>query len=60
MDLTFFIKEGDRYIRQEEKHIQYIHTAKDILVIAQQAGFTMLEADQEDAKQRLNFILRRN
>jgi len=60
MDLTFFIKEGDRYIRQEEKHIQYIHTAKDLLVIAQQAGFIVLEADQEDAKQRLNFILRRN
>ena len=59
MDLSFFIKKGEYYVKQEEKHTQYIHSVENVLKIASNVGFEILEADQEADKQRLYFIFRR-
>ena len=59
MDLSFFIKQGELYSKSEETHIQYIHTVNNIISIAKDNGFEVLENDEDGTIERLNFIFRR-
>ena len=61
MDLSFFIKQKDVYVKKEEKHVQYIHLQQDILLKAQENGFEVLEVQpsQEENPNRINFIMRK-
>ena len=62
MELTFFIKDGEKYIRKDENHLQYIHEIKDIESALIGAGFEIIEVcgqlgeELTAVSQRINFI----
>ena len=62
MDLTFFERRSDgKYMRYDERHIQYIYEDEEILSALNEAGF---EAKSEghlgkDKRERINFICTR-
>lgn len=41
MELTFFKRKGDVYIRQEETHVQYVHKTEDVEKLLSECGFTV-------------------
>jgi len=59
MDLSFFIKKGEYYQKEEERHVQYIHTPQEIISVAEQVGFETILYDKEEKIERINFIFRR-
>ena len=62
MELTFFIKDGDKYVRKDESHIQYVHELDDVKNALLDAGFEVVEIcghlgeDLKSDSQRINFI----
>ncbi len=65
MDLVFFLKDGEKYIKKEETHRQYIHDNRLIATLLEEAGFEILENNQHlgeninEFSQRIEFIARR-
>jgi len=63
MDLSFFIKEGETYIKKEEHHEQYIHTRESVEQALSAAGFTIKEEsgrlgeNLSDNSERIIFIV---
>lgn len=62
MELTFFVKKDDVYLREDETHVQYIHEKDYVLNLLNEIGFDVVEVSghlgeelQEDS-QRINFI----
>lgn len=43
MDLTFFVRRGDRYIRFDETHYQRAHKLEDVINTLREIGFTNIE-----------------
>ena len=62
MELTFFIKDGDKYVRKDESHLQYIHELVDLKNALLEVGFDVLETSGHLGEeltfdsQRINFI----
>ena len=62
MELTFFIKDGDKYVRKDESHFQYIHELEDIKDALTSVGFEIVETcghlgeNLKAESQRINFI----
>ena len=62
MDLTFFSKTGEKYVRKDEKHVQFIHTYDDVSDALKKVGFEVAEVEGhlgkeiDDKTERLNFI----
>ena len=62
MELTFFVKQGENYVRKDESHIQYIHKTEDIKALLLECGFDLVEISGHlgeplnDKSQRINFI----
>lgn len=62
MELTFFVKDGDVYLRQDETHVQYIYSTEEVIEILKEVGFEVVEVSGhlgEELKkdsQRNNFI----
>ncbi len=44
MDVTLFIKEGDRYRRSDERHVQRAWDVGEVSTVLEQAGFTNIAA----------------
>ena len=62
MDLTFFERQNDgKYIRFDERHIQYIYEEDEILSALKEAGFTAKAEGHlgKDKRERINFICTR-
>lgn len=62
MELTFFVRESDVYKRQDETHVQYIHSQEFIISTLKEIGFDIVEISghlgenlAEDS-QKINFI----
>ena len=62
MDLTFFVRQGQNYVRQDESHVQYIHNQDQLLEVLKSVGFEVVEITglfgepiKEDS-QRIHFI----
>ena len=47
MELTFFVRQDDKYIRQDESHLQYIHSKGDIVDCLEKVGFEVVEVTGE-------------
>ncbi len=62
MSLTFFIKDGEKYVRKDEIHTQYAHSAEFIKSALNEASLDIVEAFGADGKEikendeRLNFV----
>ena len=62
MELTFFVKKGDVYTREDESHVQYIHTKDDVVGLLNEIGFEVAEVvghlgeTLKSDSQRINFI----
>ncbi|MBQ7373414.1 MAG: class I SAM-dependent methyltransferase [Clostridia bacterium] len=62
MELTFFIKDGEKYLRKDESHLQYCHEVEDIKNALLEVGFEIVEISGhlgeplEKTSQRINFI----
>ena len=65
MDLSFFFKDGDKYIKREETHLQYIHTLTDILNLLEKLGYKSVIAQKhmggeiKNDTQRIQIIAKR-
>lgn len=66
MDISVFIKDGDRYVKNEESQIEYIHTEKSIVDLLQKSGYKTVIAQnfgggevREDSF-RIQFIAKKN
>lgn len=63
MDLTFFIKNADgTYRREDERHVQYVHSEEDICSALRDSGFQVLSVEGHlggEKKERINFICKR-
>ena len=66
MDVSLFVREkgGEKYVRSDETHVQYIYTEEEILSALSAAGFDLLfcggHLGEEKAKtDRLEFLARR-
>ncbi len=61
MEITLFVKQADgRFVRSEERHVQYIHSASFLQDAAERAGFSVLATegafgDRTD-RSRVNFL----
>ena len=65
MDLSFFIKNGETYIKREESHVQYIHCESEIENALLKAGFTLLNKDEfgkeiTEKSLRINYTVKKN
>ena len=65
MEVTLFVKQGSGEFRRcDEKHVQYIHSEREVLAALEDAGFTVLRVegnlgeDRTDSD-RLNFVCRK-
>ena len=62
MSLTFFIKHGDKYVRKDEVHVQYIHELDFIKSVLKENSFEIAELfgkNQDeilDTDERWNFV----
>ena len=62
MELTFFVKDGDVYLRQDETHVQYIYKTDEVIEILKEVGFEVVEVcghlgeELKPDSQRNNFI----
>ena len=46
LDVSLFVKQEDgRYVRKEEKHLQYVYTVEEITSALNEVGFTLLKAE---------------
>ena len=45
LDVTLFIKEGEKYIRKDETHTQYVYTEEEITLALQRNGFSIQRAE---------------
>ncbi len=45
MDLSVFIKEGDKYVKKEEEHVQYIYTLDDMVKMLEKCGYKSIIAE---------------
>lgn len=65
MDVTLFIRQADgRFLRRDEKHVQYIHGEEAICNSLEEAGFEVVKTEghlgeAKEASDRLNFICRK-
>lgn len=62
MELTFFERQSDnRYIRYDERHIQYIYEEDEVLAALQEAGFAAEACGHlgKEKRERINFICTR-
>ena len=65
MDVTLFVRQADgRFVRSDEKHVQYIHEEEDVLSALRGAGFELIAAEghlgeEKTGSDRLNFICKR-
>lgn len=62
MDLTFFVRQGETYLRQDESHVQYIHGKDQLVESLEKVGFEVVEVTGlygeplKDDSQRIHFI----
>ncbi len=62
MNLTFFIKDGDKYIRKDEVHVQYVHELDFIKNVLSENSFEIVELFGKkrgliaDTDERWNFV----
>ena len=62
MEVTLFVRQQDgKYERKDEKHVQYIYTAEEIVSALEQAGFTLLRksghlGEDEKVSDRIFFV----
>ncbi len=62
MNLTFFIKDGDRYLRKDEVHVQYVHELDFIRNVLAENSFEIAElfgktrGELTDTDERWNFV----
>lgn len=47
MFLTFFVKDGDKYSRFEERHIQRAHSVSELTLLLKKAGFKTVDTYDE-------------
>ena len=47
MFLTFFVKDGDKYSRFEERHIQRAHSVSELTSLLKKAGFETVDTYDE-------------
>lgn len=65
MDVTLFARQEDgRFVRFDEKHVQYVHTEEAVKEALTGAGFTVLAVEghfgeEKQGSDRLNFICRK-
>ncbi len=65
MDLSFFIKDGDRYIKKEESHVQYVHTLDQVVGLLEKLGYKSIIAQNhmggeiKKDTQRIQILARR-
>ncbi len=65
MDLVFFIKNGETYVKKEESHRQYIHDNRLIAQYLVEAGFEILENNEHlgnkltNQSQRIEYICKK-
>ncbi|MDE7265733.1 MAG: methyltransferase domain-containing protein [Clostridia bacterium] len=61
MDLTFFERQGEKYLRSDERHIQYIHEEDGICAALKEVGFAVQTEGHlgKDKTERINFICTR-
>ena len=61
MDLTFFEKQGENYVRSDERHVQYIHEEDGVCAALKDAGFAVETEGHlgQDKTERINFICTR-
>ncbi|MDE5943535.1 MAG: methyltransferase domain-containing protein [Clostridia bacterium] len=61
MDLTFFERQGEKYLRSDERHIQYIHEEDGICAALKEVGFAVRTEGHlgKDKTERINFICTR-
>lgn len=50
IDLSLFEKVGQLYNRQDERHVQYVHTQEQVSVALQSAGFVLKQVSAEYGK----------
>lgn len=62
MSLTFFIKDGDKYVRKDEVHVQYAHELNFIKSVLKENAFEIAElfgnnqGELQDTDERWNFV----
>ena len=62
MELTFFVKKDNVYLREDEIHVQYVHGKDEIVNLLNEIGFDVVEVcghlgeEIKDDSQRINFI----
>lgn len=56
MQLTFFTKDGERYVRSDESHRQYIHSEERIVAELRDAGYKRVTRLKKNDKLRLHFM----
>ena len=59
MDLTFFERQKDgRYVRSDERHIQYVYEEDELICALKEAGFSVTTEGHfgKDKRERINFI----
>lgn len=65
MEVTLFVKEADgKYIRKDERHVQYIYRKEEIVRALEESGFQLLSVEgflgeDEAESDRLHFLARR-
>ena len=65
MDVTLFARQADgRFVRSDEKHVQYIHEEDDVLSALRAAGFAPIAVEghlgeEKAGSDRINFLCRR-
>lgn len=65
MSLTFFIKNGESYIRKDETHVQYSHSFDSISRALEEASFEIIEVFGDcygkvcETDKRLNFVVKK-
>ncbi len=62
MEVTLFVRQQDgKYERKDEKHVQYIYSAEEIIAALEKAGFTLLQknghlGEDENVSDRIFFV----
>ena len=65
MELTFFVREGERYLRYDEHHTQYAHETEDVLGDLRAAGFSadayafLTRTAPDKQAERIQFVARK-
>ena len=65
MDLSVFIKDGDKYLKREESHVQYVHDLSDVIEILKKCGYSSINVqnhlggDVTDTALRIQITARR-